>query len=253
MGAVTAGGADQRLDVALVSGRRPDLLARTLDSFGRQVLSRFSVRKVFANVDPFGGDAAAGAECEGLIRAAFPNAHVRTPLTPSFGGAVKWLWMQAGDVPLLHMEDDWLVLAPIGPEDVLPLLEGDVACVTPFTAEHGRQRGPFHTRVKKRKIAGITWRRDRVANFGTSPRFLAGPFARRCGELVDPNLDPEKQMWPPHNPALVSYQQAFRARHLLGPGGGPLLRDLGREWRATAGLKKVLRDGRSEWISADPD
>ncbi len=42
------------LDIALVSGRRPELLARTLASFGTDLFAGFAIDGVFANIDPVG-------------------------------------------------------------------------------------------------------------------------------------------------------------------------------------------------------
>jgi hypothetical protein len=51
-------------DVTLIAGHREGLLARTLDSFTRDVFPNFPIRRLIANLDPFMGDAAEGDRCE---------------------------------------------------------------------------------------------------------------------------------------------------------------------------------------------
>lgn len=235
------------IDICLVAGRRPELLAPTLESFQRDLFAHFRVRHVFANIDPFAGTADDGEACRAMILARFPDATIRMPETASFGGAVKWLWSQAADAPVLHMEDDWVLLRPFTPDDVLPHFSETVTAVVPYSANHGTVEGHVGVRVEKDKVLGLTWRRRTVGLFGTSPRFISGGFARRCAELMDPDLDPEKQMRPPHNPSLRSFTAPFRSWFVYGPGGGPAIEDIGREWRERSGLDKVVVDGRSEW------
>ena len=86
--------------------------------------------------------------------------------------------------------------------------------------------------------------------FGTSPRFLEGAFARRCAGLIDPALDPEKQMRPPGNPALIAYLNEYRCRFLPAKDGAALITDIGREWRDARGIEKVVEQGVSRWRQA---
>lgn len=238
--------ASAELDVAIVAGARPELIARTLASFAARMFGSFDIRRVHANIDPFGGDEAARDDAADLLRDRFGDRlNLRRPDRPSFGGAVRWLWSQAGTRPLLHLEDDWLLLASVSPADVA--LGPGVGCVTLASAHHGRVPGDFHEREDKTKLWRLTLYRRRVANFGTSPRVLAPRFAAECARLMDPGLDPEKQMRPPHNPALRRFQRGFRARYLRAPDGGPIIEDIGREWRDARGIEKTVRDGRSVW------
>jgi len=106
---------------------------------------------------------------------------------------------------------------------------------------------PFSERRRKRRLLGVPLGTRRIAIFGTSPCFLDGAFARGSARLMDPGLDPEKQMRKGRNPALEDFQQRFRCRLLPGPGGTELITDIGREWRDGKGITKTTVDGRSIW------
>lgn len=86
-----------------------------------------------------------------------------------------------------------------------------------------------------------------MAKFGTSPQFLRGDYARRIGALLDPNLDPEKQMFHGLNPEIAKAQKPLRCALLGGVGIPYLIEDIGREWRDARKITKTVRRGRSIW------
>ncbi len=152
---------------------------------------------------------------------------------------------------VFHLEDDWLLNEPLGPDDILPLMIGDTRSVAPVAVELGwNGRDDFNVRRKKVRFLGIPVARRAFNVFGTSPRFFDGNFVRRCADLMDPSLDPEKQMRPPGNPALIAYQQPFRCRMLPGRTRIDLITDIGRAWRDTRGIEKVVAKGVSTWTTA---
>ncbi len=99
-------------DIALilVAGRRPELLKRTLRSFGEKVFDNFRIVGVFANIDPFMGTAEDGEACKKIILDRFPSAEISAPATPDFSEAVRSLWSKPRQPYFFHLEDDWLVL-----------------------------------------------------------------------------------------------------------------------------------------------
>ena len=237
-----------RLNVTIVSGRRPDLLARTLASFSQRVFRHFELDQVFVNLDPFAGDEDDHADCLNVISRHFPHAMVFQPETPNFGAAVKRLWTALPDGLAFHLEDDWTVREDITPGRVLPLMQGATRAVAPLSAEHKwNGRSVFKTHKVRTKLFGITlWRRE-AGTFGTSPRFIDGRFARRCGELMNPDLNPERQMYLPHNKPLHDFMAPFANRLLPAEDGGPLIVDIGRDWRRTQGITKIVEGGETRW------
>jgi len=241
--------APRRLDIALVAGRRPDLLAETLASF-EKLFRHFEIGAVFANIDPVFGDEADHAATRARLLARFPDAEITEPSAPGFGAAVRRVWSATRAGLVFHLEDDWLLNEPLGPDDILPLMTGDTRSVAPVAVELGwNGRDDFNVRRRKRRILGIPAGRLEFNVFGTSPRFLDGDFARRCAGLMDPSLDPEKQMRPPGNPALIAFQQGFRCRLLPGRTRTDLITDIGRAWREARGIEKIVADGVSTWTT----
>jgi hypothetical protein len=240
------------LDVTLVSGRRPELLARTLRSFQDKVFRNFTIASCHANIDPFCGTGTDRDACKEIILQYFPTANISTPHIPSFGKAVKTIWSRSRAPVIFHIEDDWLALESISPEHVEPLLSGSTRAVKPVAKEmRWNGRSPFYEAKRKSKIFGITYRRVKTSVFGTSPCFFDGDFVRTCAELMDPDLDPEKQMRPPHNPPLVSYLEQFRCRVLPGQNQTELIQDIGRDWRMKMGITKTVAAGKSVWSIAE--
>jgi hypothetical protein len=237
-----------RLDITLVAGRRPALLERTLASFRERLFANFPVAGFYANIDPVFGDADDHAACRAAILSVFPAAVIFEPDRPGFGRAVKTLWAATRSEVIFHLEDDWVLNEPLLPEDVFPLLTGATRALAPVSKELGyRATETFNVRRPKKRVLGIPVGRDEINVFGTSPRFLDGDFARACAALMDPDLDPEKQMRPPLNPRLRAYMQQFRCRFLPAGAQAELITDIGREWRDARGIDKVVEGGVSTW------
>ena len=239
------------IDLLLVSGSRPQLLERTLDSFGKNLLSNFEVSTVYANIDPFEGTAEDTQSCADLIRERFPACHIRAPDTCSFTGAVKWLWSNTSAAAALHLEDDWVIDREVRPEDVFPHFDNMTRQIAFLTREKNwKGSSPFHYEWSRRPIAGLNIGRkynyDRPI-FTTSPSFLERSFAHECASKMRLDLDPEKQLYGDRNPELGQYTKTFRSR-LLGVGGDFWISDIGREHRQASNLKKTLIDGHSHWI-----
>ncbi|MCB1371443.1 MAG: hypothetical protein H6896_06135 [Rhodovulum sp.] len=243
--------AGRPLDVTLVAGRRPELLARTLASFAEGLFAHFDLAGFHANIDPIFGDASDHARCREVILSRFPDAAISEPPAAGFGAAVQRVWAATRADLVFHLEDDWLLNEPVGPEDVLPLLTGNTRSVALVAREFGwNGRDLYNVRRKRRRFLGIPVGRRTLNVFGTSPRFLEGAFARRCAGLIDPALDPEKQMRPPGNPALIAYLNEYRCRFLPTKAGAALITDIGREWRDARGIEKVVEQGVSRWRQA---
>jgi hypothetical protein len=235
-------------DLCIVCGRRPELLERTLASFGEKVFAHFSFRSVLANIDPFCGSDADGAEVRRILLRNFPEATLFAPDQPSFGAAVARLWQATTADNVLHLEDDWLALEPITPQDVESRLAGDIGQLVLMSREKNWNGASlYQTRSRKVRVLGVpVWTR-RVSRFSTSPCFLSGRFARTSAALMKPDLDPEKQFHDGLNPPLEAFALQHRALFLPGRESPEIIRDIGRAWRDARGISKELVSGASIW------
>lgn len=239
-------------DITLIAGHREALLARTLESFTRDVFPNFRLRRLIANLDPFMGDAAEGDRCEALIRRHFPQAMIFRPETADFASVVIRAWSATTAPRVLHLEDDWLALEPIGPDRIEPLFEPDVGAVT-FMCLTKHTRGLPHQTSRRVVKQGRRIVEDRLVNaFSTSPGVFEGDFLREAARRMHPGLDPEKQFFRQINPELEAHALPRRCMFLRGTTRRELIVDIGREARAAQGLVKLYENGASVWRKADP-
>ena len=237
------------IDVTLVAGRRPELLERTLDSFARYVFPDFQISRVFANIDPFMGDAEDGEECSRIILKHFPHADISAPREAGFGLAVKNLWLKISAPYALHLEDDWIVLQRITPERVFPLFRNRVGMAAMFQ--------PYDLRYRKHRRGGFKIREKRipytpvkrtVPSFTLSPCFVERNFAHEYAELLNPDLDPEGQNFK-RNPELFKHCMRHRNAFIKGEDDPIVVMDIGRSYRAERGVvKRELKHGSCIWI-----
>lgn len=247
------------IDLVMICGRRPSLLARTLASFSEKVFPHFRFAHVIANIDPFMGDAAAGDECEDLLRMAFEGSGAKLtifrPETPGFAAAVQRVWRATTSDFVFHLEDDWTARDDITPQPFFDLFApDDVQAVTLVCATKHTRGLPQQTyRRITRSPRGYILKDELINAFSTSPGMFKGPFLRRAAELLDPAFDPEKQFYKGLNPALEELALPYRCMFLRGAKERDAIDDIGRDYRDQLGLKKLLIDGKAVWEPSAPE
>lgn len=235
-------------DLVIVAGRRPDLLARTLASFGPNLFEALRFKGVYVNIDPFCGTDADGRACAALVRDHFPDARIFTPETAGFAAAVRRLWAATQADFVLHLEDDWLIHRPLAPAEVSALFGPQTGSATFFTDVKSRRGGAFQLARRRRVTDDGRRLRERFNCHTTSPCFMRGGFARQAAALMVDNLDPEAQFSEGINPALETFAAEWTCPFIFGPGETSLIEDIGRVWRETRGIAKIDRDGESIWV-----
>jgi mannosyltransferase OCH1-like enzyme len=107
---------------------RPELLARTYESFKRNLLG-LEVGTVWLNIDSFpdmlpSDRATRITSCIDIARCVWARPVVVNPTQkPSFPAAVRWCWQQAATPLILNLEDDWELLDRIAVDDLLAVLQ----------------------------------------------------------------------------------------------------------------------------------
>ncbi|OMQ41715.1 hypothetical protein [Ensifer sp. 1H6] len=242
-----------KIDLCIVSTRRPDLLATTLTSFSDKVFPNFEIENVFVNLDPFFGDEGDHARCVELIKTTYPRCVLFEPDKPSFTSAVQRVWAATKSEFFFHLEDDWIALEGIGSAALLPFSDQAVAQVSFHTAEKKwdvRKKGHFHRRNEYRDFFGVripTFRTFPI--FTTSPCLLRGEFGRGCATLMDPSKDPEKQFYYGVNPKLEDYVRQQKS-FVYSPNNAPVIADVGRQWQKLNNIQKIIRNATSSWEAA---
>ena len=82
------------LEMTLVCGRRPDLLARTLDSFSERLFAHLGICAVHADIDPIFGDEQDHAACRELLHAGCSHATIFEPEAPERRRSFFWFIMR---------------------------------------------------------------------------------------------------------------------------------------------------------------
>lgn len=239
------------LQVGLVAVRRSDLLDKTLASFANNLFCNFNVTEFFANIDPMFGGQKEHDSTVACIRRYFPKAVIREPETPSFGAAVKWVWSQFSPGLALHLEDDWELIERITPSDVLPKLLPGYGAVS-LCGNHPKwhKRRPYLW-VGKRKRGLFSYSTEKIPAMGTSPKFIDGALAKCLANMMDPSLDPEKQMLPWINPEFSKIIANNKCGFLdkAGTRQYGVMVELGRAWRDARDIKKNVINGQSVWTT----
>lgn len=240
----------ESMNLAIIASRRPELLLETLSSFSENLLDHIDLKQVRVNIDPIFGDEVAQANVISIVKSFFPKADINLPKSPGFTQAVQWVWSGMSDGPFLHLEDDWVCLGKIPIVEILKDMNDNTKAVILLSETHGmRGMQRESVRVRKKKFLGITYSRQPIPTFGTSPCIADGAFAREVASRFDLAFDPEKQMRDDVNPYLCSYLSQYRYLFQSQGDGSPLIEDIGRKWQEANGVKKVVMNGVSEWLS----
>lgn len=239
-----------KIDVCLVTTRRPDLLKATLDSFTARMIGNFEVVDFYANIDPLFGDTDDHRHVVDLIKSYFPFAKITEPSAPNFCAAVRQNWRSTTADHILHLEDDWLLNNVVDQAIFSDFTDPRVMQVAFHSAEKCwdvSRRGKVHYRRKPLKIFGYeTPIRIKVPGFTTSPSILKGKFARDVAKLYDVRFDPEKQFYKGLNANLEHYVSGYSST-IFSVNDGFVITDIGREWRDTHGIRKSITDGVPKW------
>ncbi len=229
-------------DLTLVCGSRPELLAQTLSSFSEFIFSQLEIGNVFANIDLHGGDEGKRKVCRSLILQSFPNAEIQEPSKNSFGAAVKTLWSKPSSRNFLHLEDDWVALKPIRFDRINRLANSRI-----------KQWNLVKPRVEQSLFTSLRFRPVRVLPFfipnlkrplfSTSPSIINTQFAHCVSQLLDPALNPEKQMFNGMNVPLENYLGHFRCMALHKWWEEESIVDIGRAWQSSKGIQVEIVNG----------
>jgi len=232
-----------KIDITIVSGSRPGLLSRMLDSFHQLILPEFFFGNIYVNIDPFGGNSIDQKKCKKIILQYFPTATINMPLRPSFGAAVKYLWSLPTSRSFLHLEDDWLAVRRYHLDASVVLGKKrirQIQLVKPKSTNLIWSRYRFRPLLQNRIFVPNFTR----PNFTTAPSLIETCFAKEVSKLMDPELDPEKQFFNGENPHLENFMRPYRTKSLVSFLEKPIIQDIGRNWQKENGIAFDFLSGR---------
>ncbi|MEM8538942.1 MAG: hypothetical protein AAGF56_13905, partial [Pseudomonadota bacterium] len=170
-----------KLSLCIVAGRRPELLARTLASFHEHLFQFNEIDRVRVNIDPIFGTLEDAEKCKEVVTDHFGSVALNSPEEPGFAKAVQWLWQDAPDGLVLHLEDDWICKERIDTEVVAAWMMTSVRSVQLLSATQGKKgmKEYSESRYRARYFGMRIGRRQIIPSFGTSPGFFPGEFIRK--------------------------------------------------------------------------
>lgn len=154
---------------------------------------------------------------------------VRRPDTASYGGAVKWLWLQPQTEWFLHLEDDWILSHRIS-------LRRLAAQAAP----------PDVAQININNWSRFS-RRRRPVRIGLTALFCRSRIRSDRQRSYESDLDPDKQFRGERNPEIVEAIRGWRAVFFGTMFTPQTAIDIGRAWRDERQIEKRVVGDVSVW------
>ena len=236
------------IDLTVVACRRPELLDTTLSSFSENLFKQIEFNNSFFNIDPIMGCQSSHNECLSIIGAYFPNAIIYQPEKANFTAAVRRVWSSTKSDLVLHLEDDWILSGRLDFKSIESKLNNKIKAVCLLSQEHGdKGKGDYSEIYKSKKLFGFKLYSRIESIFNTSPSLYEGDFIRKYCNILNINLDPEKQTRRKGgNHHAYKYMQNYRFM-FEKINNMPSIIDIGRNWRENNNFTKIDISGKSIW------
>lgn len=188
--------------VTTTSTVRPELLARTFESFRKNLKGLPWELKINLDYTPATEEKDLH-ECVVICWQYFDNVEYNVEYEGNFPRAIKWLWNTPADW-VFHLEDDWLLNFPI---------------------EWDELKRNCAVQVSLRSYSRLY-----DGNFMLCPSLIRGRVCREISQILTTNRNPEQQIremkWNGHTVIYPEVQDKV------------VVQDIGREWLETKGLSK---------------
>jgi hypothetical protein len=229
------------LDVTMTATIRPQVLARTLQTFSAGLFKPIldNVRLII-NIDRIGIKADA-LDVVDTARSYIPSLTCRITAEPNFGRAFCWCWSMITAPWTFNLEDDWELQQPVDIKAMIATMEAepDLAnlCL-PYniSTAAGNKRWNLFFPWNGRYFECPEDLKQSVGFCG-HPSLIRSEFALAALRCLNPNLNPEKQFHQ-HNGPMNELTAGYRFGVWGKPGDPSIVRDLGRNWMVENGLAK---------------
>ena len=223
-----------KIDITMTATIRPLILERTLYSFTKKMLTDKNRYRLIINVDPI-GENVASKEVLKVAKKYFDDITYNYPDIPGFCKAAMWCWRQTTAEYIFHLEDDWELLCPINIDSMIDILNENPKLIS-------LRLNKDNTGSNKQTRA---WGFMYYPKISLNPTLFKGNFIREVVELMDPELNPEKQLRP------TDKHERGRLIALITNGiytkdsTGIVVKDIGRSWMDKSNFTKEI--GFREW------
>lgn len=217
---------EEQIAVTTTAMRRPEILARTYQSFQGYTRLDFKRMRLFINVDPAPRDGSTKETLE-VARSFFGEVISHTPRVANFAAAVKWLWSTVDADYVFHLEDDWIMRKPVRMLDLWDQLQ-----INPHILQV-RFRG-YHVGNVLRRIS-------------LGPGLIRGEICRKISAGLKTDRNPEVQL---KTLGQFSIQRVGKTIALTVPKGPRVIKDIGRNWAMQRGITRPKKERFIAWNSA---
>ena len=224
----------KKIDITMTATIRPSILERTLSSFCQKMLTDKNRYRLILNLDSIGEDIS-GKEMTKIAKKYFDDIVVNSPDTPGFCKAVMWCWRQTTSNFVYHLEDDWELLHPINIDYMINILETYPKLISLRLNKDNTGQS------KHSRLYGFVY----YPKISLNPTLFKGNFLREVVELMDPDLNPEKQL------RATDKHERGKLISLITNGiytkesTGRVVKDIGRDWMENS--KYTKETGFREW------
>jgi len=233
---------DLLVDITMTAVKRPEILKKTLHSFFRNCFAPIADRcRLIINVDPIGDPVCAEKMME-IVSGYFRRFYVNFPATPSFPKAFLWTWDKVRAPWAFHLEDDWELRIPVNILDMIKMMEDYPQLASlrlPFFRSEETYMKNWNLRFPwNGSYFECPGNLRQTAGFAGHPSLLRGRFVHECAELIDINLNPEKQFHG-DNDFLVNEVLHWEYGVWGKPNSPAMINDIGTEWKARNKFQKA--------------
>jgi len=220
----------KKIDITVSATIRPKLFQKTLLSFTNNMLKNQLDYRIILNIDPI-GEKKDPMDMVEVARGFFKDVVYRIPNEPSFPEAVIWCWKQVEGDYVLHLEDDWKLLMPINIDNMIEILNNDPRLISLRLSKIGKPET-----VSSPDRGGYIY----YPKLSLNPTLLKGSFIKKIVNLMDPTLNPEKQLRcgkaTERNRYLCSFLHGVYTKESLDQ----IVKDTGRSWMEATEYEKDI-------------
>lgn len=207
------------LEFTCTATRRPELFEETLATFAANLRGvEFDASLLYLNVDPV-PEARPAARMYAIACKFFRSCVVNHPPRANFAAAVKWCFSKPVSREFFHLEDDWLLSAPIDVREMKALLDED----------------------SNRSVINLRAYGHDDERICLAPGLWRACHASHIGERLRLDANPERQLRKrvPSNPYGGAHE-GFIGVQFPRDRRATVLKDIGRDWMRRNHLR---RDG----------
>ena len=241
------------VDITMTAVLRPEITAKTLETFCKHVFVDRDRYRLIVNIDPVGN--ATPMSVVRLCKGYFNNVVYNVAGKPSFSKAVMWIWKQVTAKFIFHLEDDWIIYRDLDIDHMIYLMR-----VYPELASLRLSRKLLSMRKKDYPILKVDSliythkygekffvAHDRGRSFSLNPSLIKTKFIKKALPFMVEERNPEKQ-FRSKDPSLGKYVVKWDHGIYGDPNEDPYVFGRnGARWRDSQGFQKPSKNTFLTW------